>query len=100
MANRKNSTRRKSVRVTPITPGLPPESAPVTIRSPAMVKILDKADDVRRGLHSLGNAVEGGLVDADTASALNWMLDHLAREHAELMGMLKTTHAGKAVAYV
>lgn len=84
MAKRKSNTRGKSAR----TRAAAKEARPVF-----PVAILDKADDLKNGIKALENAAEGAFVDRDGTTAINWMLDHLEREHGELVAMLETFHA-------
>lgn len=56
------------------------------------VRILDKADDIGRGIKSLENAAEGAFIDSNATTAINWMLEHLERDHDELRAMLQEAH--------
>lgn len=90
MAKAKTTTRGKARAAAP-----GPKAEPFPF-----VSILDKAHDVGRGIKSLENAAEGALIDSDGSAAINWMLEHLEREHNELVAMLKAVHAANGGANV
>lgn len=79
MAKAKTTTRGKGRTVTGHT----------TPAVPSIIQMLDKAADLGRGIKALENAADGAFLDHAGSSAINWMLEHLEREHGELVAMLE-----------
>jgi hypothetical protein len=88
MAKAKTITRGKGRIVAASKPSIP------------FVQIIDKADDLGRGIKALENAAEGAFIDSAGTTAINWMLEHLEREFSELRAMLKEAHVANGGAHV
>lgn len=90
MAKPKNTKRGKSHTVT----------GRIAPTAPSIIQMLDKAGELGRGIRALENAADGAFLDLPGSEAIGWMIDHLSREHGELVAMLQAANTAKGVVHV